>query len=474
MARVWHAFRRWRRSRPFWGGLLLALAGLEIFATTQMRLAGLTFQLGPTGFLSWLIPTILVACGLLLWFTPQHRMFYAIVAAVTAVYSLIAVNLGGFFVGLLLGMVGSALGFAWTPLAQPSATDEMAAEDEAAAEGDGPDEGLALVAGSESTLDRAEDAPADRLPQPRSPLAEQTDPRTNPPLAAILVITLGLASVAVAAQATPAQADPCPPAAAPTESSSEPAAEPAAEGQEPGEEQDGNLLTDIVNGVVNGVVNLLGGGDDGEEETASAATAPGASPSPTADPEPSDEPAPAPTGCGEEAGEGSEGTGKGREKAKADEGALPEGVKLLDAPPGHPRVAKTPSLLTGSRLTIRNLRFDGIVDLPTVDGTIRVLQFSMDRAVTKDFRLQVSGPESKTTNFTSDTLTVSGDVKFYASRFTARLLGIKITLTPESPLPPNGIPLTVPIAVFDDPKIDLVFVDCNRLTAKPTLALDLR
>nr|CAG38679.1 hypothetical protein [Micromonospora echinospora] len=108
-------FHRWRRSRPFWGGLLTALAGVQIFGTTQMSLGGLTFQMGPTGFLSWVIPTILVACGMFMWFTPQHRMFYAVVAAVTALFSLIGVNLGGFFVGLLLGMVGSALGFAWAP-----------------------------------------------------------------------------------------------------------------------------------------------------------------------------------------------------------------------------------------------------------------------------------------------------------------------------------------------------------------------
>ncbi len=114
-------FRRWRRSRPFWGGLLTAVAGVEIFGTTQMALGGLSFQMGPTGFLSWLIPTILVACGMLMWFSPQQRIFYAVVAVVTALFSLIGVNLGGFFVGLLLGMVGSGLGFAWVPDDRPAA-----------------------------------------------------------------------------------------------------------------------------------------------------------------------------------------------------------------------------------------------------------------------------------------------------------------------------------------------------------------
>ncbi|MDI5943075.1 DUF6114 domain-containing protein, partial [Micromonospora sp. DH15] len=85
VSQAWRNFRRWRRARPFWGGLFTALAGLEIFSTTQMSLSGLSFQMGPTGFLSWLIPVILVACGMLMWFSPQQRMFYAIVGAVTAV-----------------------------------------------------------------------------------------------------------------------------------------------------------------------------------------------------------------------------------------------------------------------------------------------------------------------------------------------------------------------------------------------------
>ncbi|MBM0256548.1 hypothetical protein JNW89_06385 [Micromonospora sp. 4G55] len=139
-------FRRWRRTRPFWGGLLTALAGLQIFGTTQMSLAGLALQTGPTGFLSWLIPAILVTCGLLLWFKPPHRVLYAVVAAVTALFSLIGVNLGGFFVGLLLGLVGSALGFAWTPDTPPSAapasepTGEAGVRDETPDDASGPDE----------------------------------------------------------------------------------------------------------------------------------------------------------------------------------------------------------------------------------------------------------------------------------------------------------------------------------------------
>jgi hypothetical protein len=183
----WYGFRRWRRARPFWGGLLTALAGLEIFGTTQMSLSGLTFQMGPTGFLSWLIPAILVTCGLLIWFRPQQRIFYAVVAAVTALFSLIGVNLGGFFLGLMLGAVGSALGFAWVPGAAPtvppgggSAADGSERHEPAPDEGapDGPtdaEDGRDESAGSE---------PAARDMRTRGADSDLLDRETagNPPL----------------------------------------------------------------------------------------------------------------------------------------------------------------------------------------------------------------------------------------------------------------------------------------------------
>lgn len=114
-ARAWRTFRRWQRSRPFWGGLFIILAGVEMLASTRLTLNGLSFSSGATGLLSLLIPGILVTCGVLLWLSPPQRLFYSIVAAITTVYSLIGLNLGGFFVGLLLGIVGSALAFAWVP-----------------------------------------------------------------------------------------------------------------------------------------------------------------------------------------------------------------------------------------------------------------------------------------------------------------------------------------------------------------------
>jgi hypothetical protein len=112
---VWRGFGRWRRRRPFWGCFFLLLAGGELFYTANATLAGLSLHLGPTGFLSYLIPLILIVCALLCLFTPAQRMFYGIVGLLDALYSFIGLNLGGFFIGMLLGIIGGALVISWGP-----------------------------------------------------------------------------------------------------------------------------------------------------------------------------------------------------------------------------------------------------------------------------------------------------------------------------------------------------------------------
>ncbi|MET0491716.1 MAG: DUF6114 domain-containing protein [Actinoplanes sp.] len=108
-------FRRWRRSRPFWGGLLLLLAGLELFLSANFTLGELEVHMGPEGFLSYLLPLLLVLSGVLTWVTPGQRLFYGILGLLTAVYSLVGLNLGGFALGMLLGIAGGALVVSWSP-----------------------------------------------------------------------------------------------------------------------------------------------------------------------------------------------------------------------------------------------------------------------------------------------------------------------------------------------------------------------
>ena len=111
----WARFRRWRKTRPFWGGLLLLLGGFELLYSANMSLGNIEVHVGPQGFLSYLLPVILVLVGLLIWFTPAQRLFYAIIGILTALYSFIGLNLGGFLFGMLLGIIGGALVIAWGP-----------------------------------------------------------------------------------------------------------------------------------------------------------------------------------------------------------------------------------------------------------------------------------------------------------------------------------------------------------------------
>jgi hypothetical protein len=110
-ARAW---RSWRQTRPFWGGLLVLLAGLEILLTERAPLP-IMVHIGLQGIAGYIIPAVMVLLGLLLLFNQAQRMFYSLLAVLLALGSWITSNLGGFFVGMLLGVLGGALAFAWQP-----------------------------------------------------------------------------------------------------------------------------------------------------------------------------------------------------------------------------------------------------------------------------------------------------------------------------------------------------------------------
>ncbi len=95
------------------------LAGIEMFFSGQLDVGHIHVQVGIEGFQATVIPVALVLLGLLAMLMPMHRIFYGIIALVIAVYSLIGVNLGGFFVGMLLGSVGGILIVSWMPKKAP-------------------------------------------------------------------------------------------------------------------------------------------------------------------------------------------------------------------------------------------------------------------------------------------------------------------------------------------------------------------
>ena len=119
-------FRAWRRGRPLVGGILLVLAGVEMFFSGQLDLGNIHVSLGFEGFQATVIPALLALLGILAVLTPGQHLFYGIFALVLAVYSLVGVNLGGFLLGMLLGAVGGVMVVAWraaAPAAPPESSE---------------------------------------------------------------------------------------------------------------------------------------------------------------------------------------------------------------------------------------------------------------------------------------------------------------------------------------------------------------
>jgi hypothetical protein len=148
-------FRPWRKQRPFVGGVLVALAGLEMLLSGPIKLDQLgmnvVLQFGVEGSQATILPIALILLGILSIAQPVHRIFYGVIALAISVYSIAGVNLGGWVVGFLLGVVGGIVVVSWAPPeadaeadaeadgaadpAEPRAADDAAGEPDEAAEG---------------------------------------------------------------------------------------------------------------------------------------------------------------------------------------------------------------------------------------------------------------------------------------------------------------------------------------------------
>ena len=106
------AFRHWRRTRPFWGGVLVTLGGGEMLALYRASMK-VTLHMGLYGIAGYAVPVMLVVLGLMLIFDPMHRLFYSVLSLLFSVASWMTSNLGGFIIGMLLAMTGASLAFGW-------------------------------------------------------------------------------------------------------------------------------------------------------------------------------------------------------------------------------------------------------------------------------------------------------------------------------------------------------------------------
>lgn len=132
-AALWQGFARFRRTRPFWGAVILGLGAYFI----ARPLLGGTFAFYTTVGVRSITPLLLAggmlaAAGVAL-VLPAQRHFPAIVAMLLAVASLPLANLGGWLIGMVLGIFGSGLVFAWAPYSEAQLTKRAEKRDARAA-----------------------------------------------------------------------------------------------------------------------------------------------------------------------------------------------------------------------------------------------------------------------------------------------------------------------------------------------------
>ncbi|MEU8683029.1 DUF6114 domain-containing protein [Streptomyces sp. NPDC048611] len=118
-------WRRWRRGRPFWGGLATVIAGAEICAIPLAPLK-IMLQQGIAGIPSVLMGLVMIVMGLSAWFAPHYRGLAGVLTVLCAAAALVMSNLGGFLIGTVIGILGGSMIFAWQPTA-PEAPEEPGA-----------------------------------------------------------------------------------------------------------------------------------------------------------------------------------------------------------------------------------------------------------------------------------------------------------------------------------------------------------
>ncbi|MFD5102028.1 DUF6114 domain-containing protein [Streptomyces albidochromogenes] len=160
--------RAWRRTRPFWGGLLLILGGAELLLVPLSPLPVLV-SLGLGGLAAIGIGLALIAAGLFLWFLPHTRHYVSVHALLLSVLAFAATNLGGFVVGTALGIAGSAMGFGWTPVREER-------EDAAPPSRDGQGTRTLAAALPVVLLAALGQGPAREAPEPGDVVAARTPP----------------------------------------------------------------------------------------------------------------------------------------------------------------------------------------------------------------------------------------------------------------------------------------------------------
>ncbi|GAA3726739.1 DUF6114 domain-containing protein [Salinactinospora qingdaonensis] len=450
---AWLAFRRWRGSRPFWGGLLSVLAGVDILLAPLAPLP-LLVQQGIAGVSSYVVGLLLIAIGVLAWLQPAQRIFYGIVAILLALASFVTSNFGGFLIGMLLGLVGGSLIFGWLPEKRPRRRSggrrgEPPTDTDAPQGVDGAGE-----ADTVSPTDSAGDTvtpPTHRLP-PSSPPQPGPD-RLHSTLALTTAVALAMApspalglpwddwfgsgdsgqspspspspSASVSPSARPSGAVSPSASSAPSETPSPSPGTGAGGGQPPSDSTGGAQEGDAADDTE----------EEGEEQAADCEIQEGA---------------PAEDATEEEFRQAVEACQSARENGQSIDVAVTQSEQ--------PWTAGTADTgLTADSLTMIGASFDGVVEYPTADGPRRFLKLSMDSArfeAAEQFfyrsgtRITLEHPQ----------LRMDGDVVMHVTKMRASILGLELTFTPDFPPP-----LLLPVMYVTELEVDQPLAQADQI-----------
>jgi hypothetical protein len=449
-------FRDWRRSRPFWGGVLLVAAGVELLLAPAAQSLILPIDLivyaGIAGVSGALIAALLITLGALSWLQPAQHVFFGLVGLALALVSFVTSNFGGFVIGMLLGIVGGSLVFAWAPSvrrrsrgrrragtadASGSGAAEAVPGAGSAEEDDGAGGGVPpaadATAGSGGAFLGAAGAPGEGgVADPR--------PRTGPLAALALPLA---AAVVLAGAPAPTLGWPwdwfTPPGGGEEQPEDDPSQEPS---EEPSEEPSAGPTGEPPEP----------GGEPGE---------PGEDGEPEEEPEEGSDADPA--ACellsGESALAGSEEEfleAVEACRAARDEGELPE-VPVDEDHDCFQGSVRT-SGLTADTLTMRGARYDGVVECPTADGPRRYIMLSMRQADVENGELWFEDGGTRM-SLGLPTMNLTGDVRLHITRMHVRLLGIPLTFTPDFPPP-----LLLPFMIVTDVEVDNPMAGTDSMT----------
>lgn len=448
---AWGWFRGWRRNRPFWGGFLLVAAGIELLVAPAAQSLVLPIDLviyaGIAGVYGPLIAFLLISLGVLSWLQPAQHVFFGLVGLMLALVSFPTSNFGGFVIGMLLGIVGGSLVFAWSPevrrpprrrrSARPPASDETGADteedEETDPQGTDADTDTDTASGTEDTGARTEGPGRDRA---LTETVDRTEPRDHPRYLAAVALPLA-AAVTIASAPAPTLGWPWDwllPGDDREQTEEQPSEEPSDEPTErPGGTDPGDDPTEEPADEDSETDEPEDGTDEEEEE---------------AEPEEGDA-----EDCEPRVGEAA--LIEDEEdllaavlacQAARDEGLYPEVV--VDSDYDCFRGSVRDSGLTADSLAMYGARYRGVVECPTEDGPQRYIRLTMSSGDVRGGELWFDDLGTRR-SLGLPTMNMTGDVEMHVTRMHIRLLGIPLTFTPDFPPP-----LLLPVMYLTDVDVD--------------------